>query len=40
MAAAAALALLRYKRSVMQVIVVSALLGWVVSMAPVWRVVL
>ncbi len=38
MAAAAALALLRYKRSVMEVIAVSALLGWVVSMAPVWMV--
>jgi chromate transporter len=36
MAFAAALALLRFKRSVMEVIAVSALLGWVVSMAPVW----
>ena len=36
MAFAAALALLRYKRSVMEVIAVSALLGWVVSMTPVW----
>ena len=35
MATVAALALLRYKRSVMEVIVVSALLGWVVSTAPV-----
>ena len=35
MAFAAALALLRYKRSVLEVIAVSALLGWVVSMVPV-----
>lgn len=34
MAVAAALALLRYKRSVMQVIGVSACVGWVLSMAP------
>ena len=37
MAGAAALALMRYKRSVMQVITVSALLGWGLSMAPLWR---
>jgi len=37
MAGAAALALLRYKRSVMQVIAVSALLGGVISLAPLWR---
>jgi len=38
MAVAAALALLRYKRSVMQVIGVSACVGWVLSMAPLWSV--
>jgi chromate transporter len=38
MAAAAALALLRYKRSVMEVIAASALLGWVVKMTPHWLV--
>ena len=36
MAGAAALALLRFKRSVMEVIAVSALLGWVIQMAPLW----
>ncbi len=36
MAGAAALALLRFKRSVMEVIAMSALLGWVIQMAPLW----
>ncbi len=36
MAGVAALALLRFKRSVMEVIAVSALLGWVIQMAPLW----
>jgi chromate transporter len=35
-AGAAALALLRYKRSVMEVIAVSALLGWLLKMVPAW----
>ena len=36
MAGAAALALLRFKRSVMEVIAMSSLLGWVIQMAPLW----